>query len=302
MTTAPTPSARTAPPTPASKPYAAPAAANAPSWAVKGVGGKYQFQLRRLHSLTGIIFGGYVVVHLLVNATLVEGVRYAGEPTVYQLQVDNIHALPLLVGIEWTAIYLPLLYHTLYGIYIGVTGQPNVGRYGYGKNWAYTMQRLSSYVLVGFVLFHILGMKGVFGGDVGAALTFIPVKYATESTINHLNAAWWVGYVIYPVGILAATYHLSNGFWTAAITWGLTVSKRAQQRWGLVCLGVFALTTVCGFAALISALSHSVDQRVLAVQENVGYVNPEAGAALSPSKVITESADAVKDAAKDAAE
>ena len=298
MTTAPTPVARTAAPTPASRPYATPAAANAPNYAVKGIGGKYQFQLRRLHSLTGIIFGGYVVVHLLVNATLVEGARYAGEPTVYQLQVDAIHSLPLLVAIEWFAIYLPLLYHTVYGIYIGVTGQPNAVRYGYGKNWAYTMQRLSSYVLVGFVLFHVLAFKGVFGGEIGAALTFVPIEYATESTVNHLNAAWWVGYVIYPIGILAATYHLSNGFWTAAITWGLTVSKKAQQRWGLVCLGIFALTTVSGFVALASALRQDVNPAVLAVQEGVGYVNPEAGAALSPSRAITESADAVKDAAE----
>ena len=286
----------TAAPTPASKPFAPPSAATAPSYAVSGIGGKHQFLLRRLHSLTGILFGGYVVVHLLVNATLIEGARYAGEPTVYQEQVDKIHSLPLLVAIEWTAIYLPLLYHTFYGIYIIATGQPNVGKYGYGKNWAYTMQRASSIILVLFIAFHILGMKGVFGGDVGAALTFVPVKYAMQSTVNHLHAAWWVGYLVYPIGILAASFHAANGFWTAAITWGLTVSKKAQVRWGALCVGMFVLMAGCGFAALVSCLSQPVYADVLPVQRS-GYVNPEAGAPLSPSRVITGTAKEVKKAA-----
>ena len=32
------------------------------------LGGRYHFLLRRLHSLTGIIFGGYLVVHLLIKS------------------------------------------------------------------------------------------------------------------------------------------------------------------------------------------------------------------------------------------
>ncbi len=289
-TAAPTPAS-----TPASKPYAPPSAANAPSYALSGIGGRHQFLLRRLHSLTGLIFGGYIIVHLLVNATLIEGARFSGEATIYQKQVDNIHALPFLVVIEWTAIYLPLLYHTFYGIYIVATGQPNTGRYGYGKNWAYTMQRVSSIVLVFFIGFHVLAMKGIFGGAMHHALTFVPVQYATESTINHLRAAWWVGYVIYPIGILAATYHLSNGFWTAAITWGLTVSKRAQFRWGLACLGLFLFTTACGFTALGSALTHATFPSVLKVQAE-GYKNPEAGEAVSPSNAIVETSKGIKKA------
>jgi hypothetical protein len=53
------------------------------------------------------------------------------------MQVDKIHSLPLLVAVEWTFIYLPIIFHTVYGIYLGVAGRPNVGQYNYGKNWAY---------------------------------------------------------------------------------------------------------------------------------------------------------------------
>lgn len=215
------------------------------------------FLLRRLHSLTGLVFGGYLVVHLLINATLVEGTRYDGEPTVYQQQVAKIHSLPLLPVVEVAFIYLPILFHTVYGIWITVTGKPNVANYPYGKNWFYVLQRASAIILVGFMLFHVLSMKGVFGGELGLALTFAPF-HATQSTVNHMQAAWWVGYVIYPIGILASCYHLANGFWTAGITWGLTISKQSQKRWGLACVGLFVLTLVCGGAALAATLRAQV--------------------------------------------
>ncbi len=207
--------------------------------------GSRSFLLRRLHSLTGILFGLYICVHLFVNATLIEGARHDGQPTVFQQQVDQIHRLPLLLAIEWMMIYIPLLYHTFYGIYIVVTGQPNVGNYRYAKNYAYLAQRISAMLLVLFIAFHVLTMKGVFGGP----LTFDPVQ-ATASTVRHFDTSFMVTWVVYPIGILAATFHLANGFWTAAITWGLTVSAAAQKRWGAVCAGLFIATTAAGFAAL----------------------------------------------------
>ena len=227
--------------------------ATAPDYALHEIGGRHHFLLRRLHSLTGLVFGGYLVIHLLVNATLIEGSRHDGGPTVFQLQVDKIHSLPFLAVVETLFIYLPILYHTIYGIWITLTGQPNVGHYPYAKNWFYFFQRLSAIVLVFFMLFHVLGMKGVFGGNLGHALTFAPL-HATQSTVNHMHAAWWIGYVVYPIGILASCYHLANGFWTAAITWGLTISAHAQRRWGLACTGLFALTFVCGILALGATL------------------------------------------------
>jgi succinate dehydrogenase / fumarate reductase, cytochrome b subunit len=210
--------------------------------------GATHFLLRRLHSLTGILFGGYLIVHLLVNATLVEGARHDGDPTVYQQQVDQIHRLPLLLAVEWAFIYLPLLFHTVYGIFIVISGQPNIGHYNYGKNWAYFFQRVSAVILIGFIGFHVLTMKGVFGGP----LAFDP-KHATETAIRHFGVNPWVTWVLYPIGILAGTFHLANGFWTAAITWGLTVSRQAQKRWGMVCMGLFVMTFVAGMVSLVAA-------------------------------------------------
>jgi succinate dehydrogenase / fumarate reductase cytochrome b subunit len=217
--------------------------------------GKAHFYLRRLHSLTGLMFGGYLIVHLLVNATLVQTSVHEGK-SVFQLQVDKIHSLPFLEVIEYAMIFLPLTFHTLYGIYITLYCRPNTGHYGYGKNWAYLLQRASALIIFAFAFFHVLGMKGAFAwtGEFGRRLVFVPTD-ATLSTVGHMHAAWWVGWVIYPIGILASTFHLSNGFWTGAITWGLTISRQSQQRWGYLCAGIFVLTTACGFAALTATLT-----------------------------------------------
>jgi succinate dehydrogenase / fumarate reductase cytochrome b subunit len=216
---------------------------------VPEIGGHHHFLLRRLHSLTGLVFGGYLVIHLIVNATLAQGVR-EGEPSIFQEQVNKIHSLPFLMAVEWLLIYIPIIYHTIYGVWITATGQPNVGQYRYSKNWFYFFQRVSAIIIVAFMIFHILGMKGVFGTN----LEFVPEKYALESVKWHFQRSWMVLYLIYPIGVLASCYHLANGIWTAAITWGLTVSEQAQRRWGYVCFGLFLLTLLCGILALYGVM------------------------------------------------
>lgn len=226
------------------------ATAPAPHHPVARANNGYPFLLRRFHSLTGLVFGGYLCVHLLINATLVEGIRQ-GHLTVYQQQVNMIHSLPLLIVVECALIYFPILFHTFYGIWIIASGHPNVDNYSYTKNWFYLLQRISAIILVFFMVFHVFGMKGWLGNGFAEALKFMP-EDATRSTANHFNAAWWVWSIVYPLGILASCYHLANGFWTAAITWGLTVSSKAQAHFGLVCTGVFFFTLACGMTALVS--------------------------------------------------
>ncbi len=221
--------------------------------------GRTHFLIRRLHSLTGIVFGGYLVVHLLVNATIAQG------GTVYQVQVDKIHSLPFLPVIEWTFIYLPILFHTVYGVWIILTGQPNVNRYAYAKNWYYTLQRASAVVITLFMLFHVLSLKY---GAFGLNLSFDPHR-ALGTVGRHLDHGLLV-WIIYPIGILASCYHLANGFWTAAITWGLTVSARAQGRWGLVCAGLFVLTFVAGMIALAAGANLDWND-LMETQQKLGH-------------------------------
>jgi succinate dehydrogenase / fumarate reductase cytochrome b subunit len=207
------------------------------------LGGKAHFLLRRLHSLTGLVFGGYLIVHLLINATIAQG------GNVYQLQVDKIHGLPFLPAIEWGFIFLPIIFHTAYGIWITVTGQWNVQNYPYSKNIYYMLQRLSAIIIVLFMLFHVLALKyGAFGEN----YAFDP-HAALKTVAVHFHEHPFLVWVLYPIGILASCYHLANGFWTAAITWGLTVSAAAQKRWGMVCAGLFVVIFLAGMIALVAS-------------------------------------------------
>lgn len=217
--------------------------ATAPDYAVHVIGGRYHFLLRRLHSLTGLIFGGYLVVHLIVNATI------AQYGNVYQVQVNKIHDLPFLWVFEWGLIYLPILYHTVYGVWITITGQPNVQSYPYAKNWFYTLQRISAIIILLFMIFHVFSLKyGWFGGT----LTFDPHR-ASATVGRHMQASFILPWIVYPIGVIASVYHFANGLWTAAITWGLTISAGAQRRWGWICMALGVLLLICGMIAIFAS-------------------------------------------------
>ena len=114
------------------------------------------------------------------------------------------------------------------------------------------MQRLSTIIIVLFMAFHIFVFKGAFG----PALAFDPsLAQATASVQRHFASHWSLLYVVYPLGVLASTFHTANGFRGAAMAWGLTVSKKSMARWDLVCVAIFVGMTICGFVALAAISS-----------------------------------------------
>src|SRR6202048_3910106 len=81
----------------------------------------HSFFWRRLHSLTGIVpIGAFLVEHIVSNYETVNG------PLAYAQQVKFLNSLPLVRVLEWTFIFLPILYHGIYGVYIWLRGQSNV--------------------------------------------------------------------------------------------------------------------------------------------------------------------------------
>ena len=80
------------------------------------------FLLRRLHSLSGIVpVGAFLVEHFISNAFATNG------PQAYGNQVRFLTSLPFTHLLEIFGIYIPLLYHALYGFYIWYRGESNVG-------------------------------------------------------------------------------------------------------------------------------------------------------------------------------
>ena len=129
------------------------------------------------------------------------------------------------------------------------TAEPNPTRYPYAKNIFYTLQRTSAIIIVLFMIFHVFSLKM---GWFGANLTFDP-KQASMSVHRHMEVNGFITWFVYPLGIIASCYHLANGFWTAAITWGLTISAGSQRRFGFACAGLFVITLIFGFTALFAA-------------------------------------------------
>lgn len=212
---------------------------------------RHEFLIRRLHSLSGLVpVGAFLCLHLATNASVLGG----GE--IFQSNVDRIHALgPLLPVVEWTFIFLPLIFHAVVGVMIIRTGLPNTGSYAYRNNIRYTLQRATAWIALAFILYHVFHMHGWFHGEtwlkkvaepLGGA-KFDPLD-AADSAALALNSI--VIQILYAIGILASVYHLANGIWTSGITWGLWVTPAAQRRADWVCLAFGLLLAAVGLGAL----------------------------------------------------
>jgi succinate dehydrogenase / fumarate reductase, cytochrome b subunit len=204
--------------------------------------GRHQFLIYRLFSLAGLIpIGAYLVVHLLTNATVLNG------PATYQAQVDRIHSLGIILPVvEWVFIFIPILFHATIGFFIISGMMPNAAAYPYGGNIRYTLQRATGMIAFAFILWHVLQMH-----KMGAALGGgkFNAEAATSSVATTL-AAFSVR-LLYGVGVLACVYHLANGLWTQGITWGIWTTPAAMRRASWICLAFGILLGGVGLSALV---------------------------------------------------
>lgn len=270
---------------------------------------RHHFLLRRLHSLTGVVpIGVFVLFHLTTNASIVwgrvtGGGAYGGHGgvTTFQHEVNFIHSLPALILIEVFGLWLPLLFHSVLGIIYAVSGRSNVARYGYQDNWRYTLQRVSGYIGFLFIFYHVATLRWgwtflVPGGtrwtaEYAASTMAAALRGGTEG----ITAMGYIVSAFYLIGVSLLVFHLANGLWTAAITWGLTISEQAQRRWGQVCtvigvlLMVAAWSAVFGFATLDHAEARALEEGMLGGHSPApppGEVMP--GVAATPESEVSE--------------
>lgn len=206
------------------------------------------YTLHKLHSLTGIIpVGFYLCQHLTLNTFALAG------PEKFDSVIGFFEGMPphVLAGLKYGVVWLPLLFHAVYGVFISMRAEPNYTQaaYKWRENKFYTLQRISGIVAFFFLVYHM--------GTTSVAAKFMGI----EQTITYSN--WvgklsdpilgipYLGLVIYLVGILASTYHFSYGIWHFCIRWGITVSEAAQRNTARVAQGAFVLLTLAGFMALV---------------------------------------------------
>ena len=217
--------------------------------------GRNEFLLRRLHSLSGLVpVGAFMCVHLVTNAAVLDG------PRSFQSRVDMIHSLGrALPVVEWVFIFLPLLFHAGMGIVIAREGQVNSGSYPTAANFRYTLQRVTAWIALFFIAYHVFHMHGwikPLATPIGGA-KFDP-HHATSTAATALSSL--PVQLFYLVGIVSCVFHLANGLWTAGITWGLWTSPAAQARatWGCAAFGV--ILGAVGLGALGGMISTDVER------------------------------------------
>ena len=196
------------------------------------------FLMRKLHQLTGIVpLGIYFLVHMYTNSTVMSGEK------VFEDHVTDIHHLPFLLFIEIFGIFLPLIFHSVYGILITAEARSNLSNYSYGRNWFYVFQRVTGVFLFFFIFFHILNLR--FGLIPGLNLT--PVAGHADQAFNIIQREFsnvWV-MIFYILGVTATAWHLAYGIFLFAVDWGILIGEKAQK---------YALYASVGFAVFLSAV------------------------------------------------
>ena len=206
----------------------------------------YSFVLRRLHSLTGIVpVGAFLFEHILIsNSTAITG------PDAYARQVSFLANLPLVFFLELFGIWLPILFHALYGFYIWYRGDGNTVAYPWSGNWMYTAQRWTGGIAFVYIVWHVYTMRFL-GDDLHAhpELSFGKV----QAEVIHP----WL-FLFYVVGLVAASWHFAYGIWLFSAKWGIVSGDKAQKRLLRVCVLFFMVLCGAGFASLYSFRSRPI--------------------------------------------
>ena len=186
-----------------------------------GVGNS--FLLRRLHSLSGIVpIGAFLLEHFISNYESFHG------PEAYGKQVAFLNSLPFVLGLEICFIWIPILYHGLYGVYIWWQGDSNVAEYPWQGNWFYTTQRWTGIIAFIYIVQHTYHLRFT-----GVHLPTHPMESFAKVQGEFQNP-WMIAF--YAIAIIAASWHFAYGLWLFCAKWGITTGETARRRLGYLCL------------------------------------------------------------------
>lgn len=204
-----------------------------------------KFVFRKLHQLTGILpLGVFLLEHFYTNSKAMTGAAD------FNNAVRDLQSIPYIIFVEIGGIFIPLLYHALYGLFITWEMRPNNLSYPYARNWFYTIQRITGMILFFFITFHVLNFR--FGLVPG--LNEISVAEHPDRAFAIVSGEFknWAIFVVYLIGITATVWHLANGLWLFAVDWGIVIGERAQRLTGYACIAFGLLLLAVGINAQVS--------------------------------------------------
>lgn len=169
------------------------------------------FLWRKLHSLSGIIpIGAFLAEHFWSNSYALVSVAKYNEVS------RELQTIPWRIFVEALVLWLPILFHGVYGMYVWWKGKWEVSQYPWVGNWMYGVQRWTGIVAFAFIGFHVYTERFLTQGK----STFAGVQ-------EHFKDPLYLA--IYIVGVVAASVHLGNGIWNFLCKWGLAATVRSQR-------------------------------------------------------------------------
>lgn len=203
------------------------------------------FVLRKLHQLSGIVpLGLFLLEHFYTNSKALDGAAHFNDA------VKDLQAIPYILFVEIGGIFIPLIYHAVYGLVITIEARPNNLNYPYPRNWFYLIQRITGVVLFLFIAFHVLNFR--FG--MIPNLNTISVAHRPDLAFDIVSREFRIVpiFIVYLIGITATVWHFANGIWLFAVDWGIAIGERAQRLTGYACIAFGAVLLAVGINAAIA--------------------------------------------------
>jgi succinate dehydrogenase / fumarate reductase cytochrome b subunit len=198
------------------------------------------YYARKIHSLLGVIpLSFFILEHVVTNFGAFEGGLDK-----FNEGVAFLNGLPFVLFMELFLIWLPLLYHGVFGLYIAYQSKPNTGSYNYERNWRFLLQRITGVLTFMFVIWHVYETR------VQVALG--NVTHEELGGIIHAVVMNPFTFILYLIGVISTAFHFSNGIWSFLVSWGITVGPRAQRVSSIMCMGLFAIVSVLFVLSLIA--------------------------------------------------
>ena len=199
---------------------------------------KTSYLLDKLHSLSGIVpIGAFLLEHFWSNSYALVSVQKYNDVSA------ELQDIPWRIIVEAAVLWLPILFHGFYGIYIWWSGKTNVLGHPWMSNWMYALQRWSGIVAFVFIGWHVYTERFLGHGRT----TYHDMAQAMSEPRY---------FVFYIVGVVAASFHFGNGLWNFACKWGIAVTSGAQRAAAYLGAAVTIALTFAGIAIALGFHHH----------------------------------------------
>lgn len=121
------------------------------------------FFFRRIHSLFGLGMVLFLFEHFITNS---QAAYFLDQGNYFVKSVNFLQSIPYLHAIEICLIGIPFCMHAFWGLNYIITSESNTKNTDdtmpvleYSRNRAYSLQRVTSYILLILIIFHVLQVR-----------------------------------------------------------------------------------------------------------------------------------------------